>query len=188
MKFKKYKSILKKEITVVGNNIVLTYFNLLIKPNKIELFLLLLRTAEFLKNRSGIYKLIYFFVKYQKWKLGVRLGFTIPEHVFEEGLQIPHYGTIVVNANARVGRNCRLHACTNIGSSSGSSVAPKIGDNVYIGPGVKIYGGIFIANNTTLAANAAVAESVLHENCLVGGVPAKVIKHYDNKALLKIRE
>jgi serine O-acetyltransferase len=69
----------------------------------------------------------------------VRLGFTIPPHVFGPGLSIAHRGTIVVNSCARVGANCRLHACTNIGSWSGyATEAPVVGDNVYIGPGATI--------------------------------------------------
>ena len=49
-------------------------------------------------------------------RLSTRLGFTIPPHVFGPGLSIAHRGTIVVNGAARVGANCRIHVCVNIGS------------------------------------------------------------------------
>jgi len=105
--------------------------------------------------------------------------------VFGPGLAIVHIGTIVINPQARIGANCRIHVCTNIGTSTGSAVAPIIGDNVYIAPGVKIYGEITICNNVAFAANAAVSKSISEENCLYGGVPAKKIAGIDMKKLLK---
>lgn len=186
MRYSDLVCFLRLEGSSVSSNLLLSYFHLALGSNKIGLFLFLLRLCEYLAQKRGIVRILYLALKYQKWRLGMRLGFTIPEGVFGSGLQIPHYGTIIVNANARVGRNCRLHACTNIGASGGSGKAPQIGDNVYIAPGVKIYGDITIANNTTFAANAAVGESILEEGYLVGGVPAKVIKPYDNSSILKL--
>ena len=111
-------------------------------------------------------------------------GYTIPENVFGPGLSIAHYGTIVVNSKARVGKNCRIHICTNIGASGGTFDAPKLGDNVYIGPGAKIYGNIKIANNIVVAANSSVGKSFEEENIIIGGSPAKKIKEIDNIEML----
>ena len=63
----------------------------------------------------------------------------------------------------------------NIGATGGSNKAPKIGNNVYIAPGVKIFGEIEIADDVALAANAVVNRSVTQKGVTVGGVPAKVI-------------
>lgn len=38
------------------------------------------------------------------------------------------------------------------------------------------YGGIFIGNNITVAPNAVVTHDV-PDNCIVAGVPAKIIKY-----------
>jgi serine O-acetyltransferase len=95
------------------------------------------------------------------------------------GLQLPQFGTIVVNGNAKVGKYCRMHVCTNIGASAGSSKAPKIGDYVYIAPGVKIYADIEIADRIAFAANAAVGNSFLNPDMLIGGVPAKELGPVD---------
>lgn len=156
-------------------------------PNHIYSFQKAMRKAEFYgNNKRNIFYLIlfaYFFFKYKK--LSVKLGFSIPMNVFGPGLAIIHYGTIVVNPRAKVGANCRIHVCTNIGESGGVAGAPKIGDNVYIGPGAKIYGDITIANNAVIAANAAVNKSILEEGMLVAGVPAKVIKQIDVKRIIK---
>lgn len=52
----------------------------------------------------------------------------------------------------------------------------KIGSNVWIGANVTILAGISIASNTIIAAGAVVTKSVVNENTIVGGCPAKFIK------------
>jgi serine O-acetyltransferase len=111
----------------------------IIFPNHIYCFQKALRKAEYYgNNKRNIISLLlfaYYFFKYKR--LSIKLGFSIPMNVFGPGLAIIHYGTIVVNPRAKVGANCRIHVCTNIGESGGVAGAPKIGDNVYIGPGAK---------------------------------------------------
>jgi len=104
------------------------------------------------------------------------LGFSIPPNIFGPGLSIAHYGTIVVNKFAQIGENCRLHTCVNIGTEAGyEDRAPKIGDNVYIGPGAKIFGDISIPNNVAIGANAVVNKSFTQENIVLAGVPARKV-------------
>lgn len=55
---------------------------------------------------------------------------------------------------------------------------PVIGDNVKIGTGAKIIGGVTVGNNVFIGANAVVVKDV-PDNCVVGGVPAKIIKYVD---------
>ena len=50
-----------------------------------------------------------------------------------------------------------------------------IGDNCYIGTGVTILGPITIGNNVTIAAGAVVNKDVL-DNCIIGGIPAQILK------------
>lgn len=51
----------------------------------------------------------------------------------------------------------------------------KIGDNVWIGARVTILPGVTIGDGSVVAAGAVVTKSV-PSNCLVGGVPAKILK------------
>jgi serine O-acetyltransferase len=160
----------------------------LIYPDYIWNFQRILRKTEYYKNtkENNLFKKIYYvFLKIKLLRISVKLGFSIPENVFGPGLSIVHYGTIIVNANSKIGSNCRIHADTNIGESGGVSGAPNIGNNVYLAPGVKIYGNITIANNTAIAANACVSSSFYSENTLIGGIPAKVIKNIDIKQIIK---
>jgi serine O-acetyltransferase len=59
------------------------------------------------------------------------------------------------------------------------------GDNVYIGPGAKIFGPIVIGNNVAIGANAVVNKSFQH-NCTIAGVPAKVISQKTSKEYINI--
>ncbi|WP_289061865.1 hypothetical protein [uncultured Alistipes sp.] len=103
----------------------------LLLPDPIRRFERRLRRCEYLLNVKGR-GLSYYLTLIAFERLSRKLGFYIPLNVFGPGLSIPHYGTITVNPAARVGKNCRLHACVNIGASNGSHAAPQIGDNVYI--------------------------------------------------------
>jgi serine O-acetyltransferase len=160
-----------------------------LKVDLIWKFQRLLRKTEYYKNvkseNSFLGRLVYFFIKRKFKKKSMKLGFSIPENVFGAGLAIIHYGTIVINQNTKIGKNCRIQACVNIGASGGKEGAPSIGDNVYIGPGAKIYGKIEIPNNCAIAANAAIGKSFYNEGMLIGGVPAKEIAKVDIKNIIK---
>lgn len=162
----------------------LVYF---IAPNHIHNFQKLLRKKEYYLNcKKGIFnKILYQIIKLRFRKISLKLGFSIPENVFGPGLAIVHYGTIVVNRHSKIGKNCRIHACTNIGASGGSQKAPQIGDNVYIGPGAKIYGDITIGNNNAIGANATVFKSFEDTDVMIAGNPASVIKKIDIKRIIK---
>ena len=140
---------------------------------------IILRKAEYYSNsfKAGKKRVAfhYFWYKFLLKRTSIRLGFSIPINVFGPGLSIAHYGTIVVNASARVGKNCRLQEGVNIGSTGGSHNAPKIGDNVFIGTGAKIIGDISIADGVVIGANAVVIKSIDEKNVTYGGVPAKKI-------------
>ena len=58
----------------------------------------------------------------------------------------------------------------------GGQKAPKIGNNVYIGPGAVLFGDIEIADNCWIGANAVVNKSFLESYSVIAGVPAKVIR------------
>lgn len=158
-----------------------------ISPNPIWTFQKNMRKLEYYNNckNNAIYKLYIYYLKYKYKKISMKLGFSIPINIFGPGLSIVHYGTIVINSRAKVGSNCRMHACVNIGASGGEKGAPQIGDNVYIAPGAKIYGNIKIPNNTAIGANAVVNKSFEDEGILIAGNPAKKIKEIDIKRIIK---
>jgi len=186
---KTYQEYLKSDAMALGLNISSFKFKLknIFFPNYIWSFQKTLRKLEYYHNckNKSLNKLYYFYLKYRFRKISVKLGFSIPINVFGPGLAIVHYGTIVINNATKIGKNCRIHACVNIGASGGEKEAPQLGDNIYIAPGVKIYGNIKIANNTAIGANAVVNKSFHVENIAIAGVPAKVVGEVDIKKIIK---
>jgi serine O-acetyltransferase len=136
----------------------------------------LLRKYELYYNlvQSGKNYYIFhkFFYYYLFKKCGYKCGYSIAPNSFESGLCICHVGTLVVNNDAKIGKNCRIHVGVNIGGYKNG--VPVIGNNVYIGPGAKIFGGIHIGNNVKIGANAVVNKSV-PDDVSVAGIPAKII-------------
>ncbi|WP_066633230.1 serine O-acetyltransferase [Labilibacter marinus] len=176
---KDYKDYLEADRVALGiNRGIRTRIKQIIAPHYIWQFQKKLRKLEYYKNcRKDIWgKIRCEFLRLSFKKISVKLGFSIPINVFGSGLAIVHYGTIVVNKAAKVGENCRIHACTNIGASAGKKEAPKIGNNVYIGPGAKIYGDIMIGNNVAIGANSTVNKTFEEDYILIAGSPAKKIK------------
>ena len=89
------------------------------------------------------------------------------------GLIVQHgYGTII--APRKIGKNCWVNQGVTIGYTNDTD-CPTIGDEVTIYAGAKILGDVHIGNNVIVAANAVVVKDV-EDNCVVGGVPARVIK------------
>ena len=112
--------------------------------------------------------------KYKFIKILGKLGFSITINVFGPGLSLPHRGNIIVNPKTRIGENCRIHVGVNIGAHHDK--APRIGNNVYIGPGAIIFGDVEIADNVSIGANATVNKSFTEPNVVIAGTPAKVVK------------
>ena len=186
---KEYKQYLKRDrlaLEIYNDGIINKLKNLFF-PNPIWTFEKRMRKLEYYTNckNYGLYKLYIYYLKYRYRKISIKLNFSIPINVFGPGLSIVHYGTIVINFTSRVGANCRMHACVNIGASGGEVQGPQLGDNVYIAPGAKIYGNISIPNNTAIGANAVVNKSFSEENTIIAGIPAKVIGKVDIKKIIK---
>ena len=81
---------------------------------------------------------------------------------------------VVIHSKAIIGKKCMIGQGITIGGRTGHGGAPVIGDNVYIAAGSRVLGGITVGNNVIIGANAVVIKDV-PDNCIVAGVPAKVI-------------
>jgi serine O-acetyltransferase len=100
---------------------------------------------------------------------------------------------LILDPTTRIGKNCRIHMGVHIGGAATfvepnmqSEYSPRIGDNVYIGPGAKIYGPVKIGNNCVIGANAVVTKSFVEEGLTIAGVPAKIItRNGDGERVIK---
>ena len=143
-----------------------------------------LRKEEYFFNaKSGFIKKIgYCYHKRAKRKIGSKLGIDIGKNAFDKGLKILHPVAIIVNGDAKIGKNCRLHGNVCIGNNGiYNDSLPTIGDNVDIGYGSIIVGKINIPNNVIIGANSFVNKSFFEENIVIAGNPAHVVKHCNTK-------
>lgn len=143
----------------------------------------LLRVVEYYRNcrKDPPGRVIGAALWWQFHRLRIRLSFCIPLNVFGPGLSIAHYGSIIVNKGARIGANCRIHPGVCIGGLRGKY--PIIGNNVYLGPGAKIFGGVVIGDDSAIGANAVVSHSV-PAHVTVAGSPARIISVAGSQGLI----
>jgi serine O-acetyltransferase len=136
-------------------------------------YMYLLRSAAKSKKFSPKRILLYFIKK----KYSYKYGFQIPTSTeIGEGLYIGHYGTIVINSKAKIGKNCNIAHNVTIGQSNRGKLKgyPTIGDRVWIGTGSVIVGNITIGSDVLVAPNSFVNRDV-PANSLVIGNPCKII-------------
>lgn len=94
------------------------------------------------------------------------------------GLFFPHTQGTVIGAN-KIGSNAMIYQQVTFGARELDMafefhLRPTIGDNVTIGSGAKVLGGITIGNNSVIGANSVVVTDV-PENVTFAGIPAKQI-------------
>ncbi len=97
---------------------------------------------------------------------------------FGAGLIILHTSGIVVNSKVKAGKNLILEHGVTIGAEK--NLCPVLGDNVFVGAGAKIIGGVTIGSDVKIGANAVVTKD-LPDGATAVGIPAKVIKIYGER-------
>lgn len=138
------------------------------------------------KKKTIIHWLLCKYYGYMHHRLGLKLGFLIPVNVIDAGLKIHHYGLIIINANSKIGKYCEIHQGVNIGKQGkNEDDVPLIGDNVWIGPGAKLFGKITIADDCQIGANAVVNKSFEEKGISIAGIPAKKISNNPNPNVKK---
>lgn len=104
---------------------------------------------------------------YRHYGLEIGVGSDI-----EGGLYIAHPVGTVISAE-HIGANCSIVAAVTIGMRNEHRF-PWIGDNVFIGAGARVLGGITIGDNAKVGANAVVINDVAAGDTVVG-MPARSV-------------
>jgi serine O-acetyltransferase len=105
-----------------------------------------------------------------------KYGFQIPYNTaIGGGLHISHFGTIVINSKAVIGKNCNINPGVVIGQSNrGKSIGfPTLGDRVWLGANSVVVGNIKIGNDVLIAPGAFVNFDVPDHSIVVGN-PGKI--------------
>ncbi len=121
------------------------------------------------------------------------------------GVHIEGYDNLEIGDNVSINRGCHLYCHGGLAIGDNVAIAHNttiltmehgytdphtpikdqpvafapvcIGSNIWIGARVVILAGVSIAEGTVVAAGAVVTKDVVEPNTIVGGVPARQIKH-----------
>lgn len=107
--------------------------------------------------------------------------------VIGKGGYINGFTNLIIMHSLRIGSNCAIswncqfldddfHEILYNGQKQSSEHSIDIGDNVWIGCGVKIYKGVRIPNGCVVASDSIVKGVFDVENSLIGGNPARILK------------
>ncbi len=150
-------------------------FVLISERDVIKRHQVLLRKTEYHINthhkiRAALYKI-------KLNRIQNKYGLHIPPNTCMRGLRIMHVGSILLNGRCEVGEDCVFHINTALVAGGVDGRAPKLGKHVIVGIGAIVLGGISVADNVAIGANAVVNKDVLESNIAVAGVPAKKISN-----------
>lgn len=137
------------------------------------------RSAMYLKKRGILWFPLYVVSRIILNHYTYKYGISIPYNTnIAAGFYIGHFGGIVVNYKTVIGKNCNISQGVTIGETYGGKTPgiPVLGDNVYIGPGAKIIGGITVGNNVAIGANCVLTKSV-PDNAIVVGIPGDILSY-----------
>ena len=115
-----------------------------------------MRTSRYLRTKGTLLFPIYVICRILLNHYQFKYGISIPYNTeIGPGFYIGHFGGIIVNSEAKIGMNCNINHEVTIGAAYGGKHpgVPVIMDNVYLGPGSKIIGGITIGSHAAIGAN-----------------------------------
>lgn len=144
-----------------------------------------MRLSGYLKGKVLLLP-FYALSRLQLRRIGYFFGISIPYNTkIDSGFYIGHFGGIVINADVSIGKNCNVNQGVTIGVTYGGKHpgSPMIGDNVYVGPGAFIIGGIKIGNNVAIGANTLVNKPI-PDNAVVIGPSCEIISHKGSGAYI----
>ncbi|MCB9210982.1 MAG: serine acetyltransferase [Ignavibacteriales bacterium] len=178
MSFKKLKYLIYTDFFRITDSINLKTFLHSLIFNEGFKYLFWLRICNFLREKNIFIKIVFYpiskgILRHYTYKYGILIPFTTQ---IDTGFYIGHFGGIIVNPTTVIGQNCNISQDVTLGAKNrGENIgSPIIGNNVYIGPGVKIFGKITIGNNVAVGANSVVTKDIA-DNSVVVGIPGKVI-------------
>jgi serine O-acetyltransferase len=115
------------------------------------------------QHNPAVAKLLFFLIR-RNWRwpkraldllLGGDITCPLPHQVF-----MPHPYGITIHCGTQIGKNVVIMQQVTIGGRHTMKDAPIIEDEVFIGAGAKILGGVRIGHHAKIGANAVVTKDV----------------------------
>lgn len=135
-------------------------------------------------NETNPLKIKFYKKKYRKMLKENNAWIPLSADIKEVPLMPHGIKGVFISKNATIGKGCTILHQVTIGSNafddSKHTGSPIVGDNVFIGAGAKIIGGIKIGNNVRIGANCVVCEDVPDNSTIVMPKPI-IIKHTEKR-------
>ena len=170
-----YKSQYRSWIRKIKFN---AFSNPISEQKYIWLYIKALRYVEYYQNTSGgiINRLFMLWWLRKLRKYSHITSFQIPHNVCGKGLTIWHWGSIIINPEAKIGDNCTLYPGVLIGHKAQGGGAATIGNNVFIGAGTKIIGPVKIGDNVIVGQNCVITKDIPNNSVVVNGCGMRLLK------------
>lgn len=133
-----------------------------------------MRLSKKYKSTPLINIIFRIFHYYYKRSYSSDIGY---KHKIGYGFSIYHVFGTAFSEGVEIGNNVTITHNVTLGHINGNS--PKILDNVYIGPGASVLGGITIGNNVVIGSNTVVTKDI-PDNSTVIGNPSRIISSTPN--------
>lgn len=144
------------------------------EPYEIYRYIIALRKSEHYQRNHQVLLAIWYGRRANI--RGNRLGYYISGGCLGKGVKLMHKGPIIINYRSVIGDGCVFHGGGNcVGNNGSLPDCPVLGKNVDVGIGAKIIGGIYIADDIKIGANAVVTKSFYEKGITIVGVPARKI-------------
>ena len=137
------------------------------------------RLCYFLYTHKVLFPLFvieWLYLKHLTYLFGIQTAWN---KMLPEDFVIAHFGGITFFPES-CGKHTYLRQNVTVGSNGSTGRHPIIGNNVVFGANVVVAGPITIGDNVTIGAGSVVVKDV-PSNCVVAGVPAKIIKYKEVK-------
>ena len=137
-----------------------------------------LRVGQWLGDRSGVIWVLPrkgWWLVYNIWVQSV-IGADLPPTLeVGPGLRLPHGGRgVVLHPRAVVGARVTIYHGVTVGMRGGSRAVPTVGDDVVLGAGAVIVGGVTIGDGAAIGPNAVVVNDVAPGAHVVASAPVVV--------------
>lgn len=130
--------------------------------------------------RHCIYKFISLYFERMKNIYSYKSGVEIARHSqIGRGIDIWHGGVVI---NGTIGEHCVFHGNNIVGNKGAwdETAVPVLGNNIEVGAGATIIGGVTLADDIVIGAGATVVKSEGQKGSVLLGVPAKARSRTDH--------
>ena len=176
MTFKDLRFYIRRDLGYVNGNVIRSFISRYFFEPGFRFVVWLRLTRYFYLRKSLLFYPARMILKYYSHKYHFDISYRAQ---IGPGLQIAHFGYIIVMSNTTIGAGCRLRPGGVFGKKlTQETKGAVVGDNVEFGVGAKIVGAVHIGDNVIIGANSVITHDI-PSDVSVAGAPARVLRSFE---------